>query len=132
MNFRSPGVNPGGAGGGYAGPGQPVNFHASPEKLPRGKTGRRGLGRAGRNAGAGGRDLPGVDERLPDNRGYPDRGKAVPGVDIVFAALVNHPDVAVGFRVRIGHPAVYLVQFQRREVIRFIHADDEIPAAFSG
>jgi hypothetical protein len=55
-----------------------------------------------------------------------DRNEPLRRIEIILAALIDDPKVALSPRLCVGYHAVDLVQLQRCWVARILHAHDEL------
>ncbi len=71
-----------------------------------------------------------MGEGFPDHCRDSDGGESVLRVEIGLSALIDHPNIAVVFSVRVWNGSVDLVQFQGRGVVRIVYADNVVLFAF--
>jgi hypothetical protein len=63
--------------------------------------------------------------------GHFDGDKTVGAKQVIFAALVNDPQVPIALRIRVGDDRVNLVEFQGGIVPRVVNADNEPRCGFA-
>jgi len=58
-----------------------------------------------------------VNKGFPDCGRRPDGDKAIFGINIIFTAFVNNPDISICPGLRVRDNSIYLVALKRRRII---------------